>query len=169
VGQVLPSELPRFLSKVDVLAYPSRLEGFPNTIVEAMVAGCVPVSWLIDATTDFVIKDGETGFVIDPLGDCSAFADRIALLAKDRERLKTISAAAIEQAGNRFPISRTAQKYAELIKSVLKQPPSWVPRPWSEFRVDPSFDRPWTSCIPEPSKRLIRKTLFHLRLGKRNG
>lgn len=48
----------------DIFAYPSESEGFPNGVLEAMAAG-LPVIGLAECHgTDYLVKDGETGFLV---------------------------------------------------------------------------------------------------------
>ena len=169
VGALVPDEVPSFLGDVDVLLFPSQFEGCPNALLEAMMAGCVPVASRINGITDFIIEDGRTGYVC-PIGNVDVFADRVAELASDRDRLRRMGAAAAQAARERFSQARLASDYAAVIRQVMSEPaPSWTPRPWAEFRVDRAFGTPRGSIVPAPLKRLVRRGLFHLRLSDRYG
>jgi len=168
VGSLSPSEVPAFLADVDVFLFPSQFEGCPNTLLEVMMAGCVPVASQIDDVTDFIIEDGRTGFLC-PIGDCASFADRIAELAEDRKRLRGMAETAALTARERFSQDRVVADYAQLINQVMQEPTlPWTPRPWSEFKLAPAFESPaWRAAIPAPLKRILKRCLFHLRLSKR--
>ncbi|HOW17667.1 MAG TPA: glycosyltransferase family 4 protein, partial [Phycisphaerae bacterium] len=77
----------------DVMLMPSRHEGFGMVLVEAMAAGCVPVLSRIKGVTDSIVTSADHG-ILCPMGRVSAFASAIASLARDRGRLRHMSAAA---------------------------------------------------------------------------
>jgi glycosyltransferase involved in cell wall biosynthesis len=83
-----------FLYAASVFVLPSRFEGMPNAMLEAMGAGLAII--VSDASPGplELIRDGETGLVF-PNGDTEALADAILRLCCDqtlRERLATASA-----------------------------------------------------------------------------
>jgi glycosyltransferase involved in cell wall biosynthesis len=89
-GFVPHAELPRFFAEGNVLALPSYSEGFPMVLVEAMAAG-LPV--IRSKNSGNAARHDREGFVIDA-GDREAIAEAILTLARDRERLRSMSAAA---------------------------------------------------------------------------
>lgn len=167
MGPILPHAVPDFLGNIDVFLFPSRIEGCPNVLLEGIMAGCVPVASEIAGITDFIIRDGRTGFVC-PMDNCEAFAERIADLASDRGRLQQMAAAAAADARERFSQTRAAKEYAQLIIEIMQTPPpTWTPRPWSEFQVDPAFKQTWRSYVPDSVKKEVGKMMFNLGLSKR--
>ncbi|MDA3898020.1 MAG: glycosyltransferase family 4 protein, partial [Desulfobacteraceae bacterium] len=169
VGALRPSEVPDFLGSVDVYLFPSQFEGCPNALLEAIMAGCLPVSWRLEGITDFIIKDGDTGFVC-PMADCEVFATHIAELSEHRDLLQQMSEAAVCDARKRFSQTRVAADYACLINDVMQTPPlPWKPVQWSSFRMDPAFahHNPWRSVLPNSFKRAIKNCLFYVGLSDR--
>ncbi|MFZ2631241.1 MAG: glycosyltransferase family 4 protein [Desulfosalsimonadaceae bacterium] len=169
VGPLSPDEVPGFLGGLDSFLFPSQFEGCPNALLEAIMAGCVPVAWILEGITDFIIQNGITGLVC-PTGDCEAFADKIAMLANDRDQLQKMSQAAAGDARKRFSQARVAMDYARLIKDAMQMPPpSWTPLPWASFRPDPAFAeyKRWHAAFPGALKRLIKNCLFYLGLSDR--
>lgn len=89
------TNVPEMLPAFDVFALPSRYEGLPVAIVEAMVCGIPVVATAVNAVSDVVVP-GETGFLVRPeqpnqlaaavarLLDSPADAARMALAAKAR-------------------------------------------------------------------------------------
>ncbi len=112
------------------------------------MAGCVPVSWLIEGITDFIIDDGASGY-IHPVEDYEGFARTVALLDKDRGRLNLMSRAASKAGRDRFTHQRAGDAYAKLFNEVMAvAPPKWEPVPWKDFRGDPNFEHAWYEWIP---------------------
>ena len=105
--------MPDFLGSIDALAFTSHFEGCPNALLEAMMAGAVPVSWRIEGITDFLIDDGRTGFLLET-GDVEGFAARLAALAHDRSALDALSRAVATEARARFTDAASARAWAEL-------------------------------------------------------
>ena len=91
-GRLDSSQVPAYLSTLDVLVFPSRSEGFGFVLLQALAAGAVPVASRLEGVTDFILRDGETGF-LGGVGDVEAFADAIARLDRDRDLLRTVSRA----------------------------------------------------------------------------
>ncbi len=149
LGSITPNQVPQFLAEIDVFLFTSHFEGCPNALLEAMMAGCVPVSWMIEGITDFIVREQETGFVC-PLGDHVRFAQCIKTLAKDRNRLRAMSNQASTSARDRFTHHTAASAYADLIKEVMDQePPPWILKPWHEFAGDPNFDHSWRDHLQD--------------------
>lgn len=149
LGALAPQDVPHFLAGTDVFLFTSHFEGCPNALLEAMLAGCVPVTWLIEGITDFILEDGTTGFLC-PVGDHACFAQHIGTLAGDRQLLQSTSKQASRSARERFTNRKAAAAYAGLIKEVMDQsPPPWTPKPWEEFSGDPNFEHNWKEYVQD--------------------
>ena len=85
----------------DIFVLPTRVEGFPVALVEAMGAGVVPVVSNIESGVPEVIASARTG-ERPPVGDIRAFAAAIAALDRDRPRLAAMGAAARQSIVERF-------------------------------------------------------------------
>ena len=64
VGWIENRELSRYLNDVQVVIVPSYREGLPNIVLESMACGCVVLSTPVGGIPE-VIKDGETGFIME--------------------------------------------------------------------------------------------------------
>lgn len=136
----------------DVFVLPTHAEGLSVATVEAMSAGLVPVVSDLPCMEELV-EDGVTGLRA-PARTPPAFAEAIAALAGDRDRLETLSAAARQCAVDRFDVCARAGAYQQLY---ARWQELYRPRPAS---VLPSFgsrlDRPW---LPNSIVRLVRTAL----------
>jgi glycosyltransferase involved in cell wall biosynthesis len=64
IGWIAHDKLPEFLNDVKLLVLPSYTEGLPNIMLEAMACG-VPVLATRVGTIPDIIKDGQTGFILE--------------------------------------------------------------------------------------------------------
>ncbi len=167
IGAIPPQDVPEFLKGTDIFVFTSHFEGCPNALLEAIMAGSVPVSWLIKGITDFIIEDGNSGF-IHPVGDYTSFARSVELLDKDRSRLNLMSRAASKAGRERFTPRRTAAAYANVFNEVMAvAPPKWVPIPWRDFRGDPNFEHSWRDWIPVRVKWGLKRVISLLLPGRK--
>ena len=147
LGALGPESIPGFLAATDALLFTSHFEGCPNALLEAMMAGVVPISSRIEGTTDFLIAEGETGFLCAP-DDHACFARHAAGLERDRARLARMSAAVAAAARAQLTNATASAAYAALFQQVMADPPPAAsPRPWRQFRVDPNFAVSWSGRL----------------------
>jgi glycosyltransferase involved in cell wall biosynthesis len=142
-GKVPRSQLRDVLAAHDVLVVPSIEDGGPVTIVEGMAAGLAVISTTNTAAPD-VITDGVTGFLI-PAGDSAVIAERLAMLAADRERVREVGQAAQRSfTQNRtwaHAVAEMSAQYAALLgKKTEPRPAAASPRDalGGDRRVAPS-------------------------------
>ena len=96
----------------DVFILPSRLDGLPVALLEAMSTGCVPVISEFNTGIKKVVTP-EIGFVL-PTGDINAFADAIQFLDRNREELAKRGNLARATVIENFNIDIQAKKYFDL-------------------------------------------------------
>lgn len=101
----------------DGLVLPSRLEGFPVTIVEAMLAGLPVVATDVGSVREAVV-DGATGWVVPP-EDPSALAAAMRELLADRARAAAMGEHGRAIAEERFTIDATVVAYLDLYRRLL--------------------------------------------------
>lgn len=83
-GLLPPSELPRVLASIDILAHTSQWEGLPRAVVQALLMEKPAVAFAIDGAPE-VVRPGQTG-ELAPLNDFDAFANALVNLARDPAR-----------------------------------------------------------------------------------
>ena len=127
-GRLESAATHRLLAEADVLLMPSRFEGLPVTLLEAIVRGTVPIASLLPGITDDAVKNGETGILL-PVGNIPAFAEAIVRL-QDDETLRRMSLAAWQSA-NRFTKERMVVEYLQLLgKPVRRTRPRRIGGNW---------------------------------------
>jgi glycosyltransferase involved in cell wall biosynthesis len=92
LGRLEEGELARWLSDSHVLVVPSSYEGYGIVYLEGMGFGLPAVATTAGAAGE-IITDGREGFLV-PSGDTAALADRLKVLAQDRNCLLRMSLAA---------------------------------------------------------------------------
>jgi glycosyltransferase involved in cell wall biosynthesis len=102
-----------YLRRSDVYVQPSRQEGLPNAVIEAMAAGLPVVATRVGGNRDLVV-DGETGLLVDSESSDELATAICALLADADTRLRMGSSAsryAIQNYSMDSVISRLLQLY----------------------------------------------------------
>jgi glycosyltransferase involved in cell wall biosynthesis len=110
----------RLLSEADVLLMPSRFEGLPITLLEALAQGVVPIASRLPGITDDAVEDGVNG-VLPEVGDIEAFARAIERLQDDSLRMQ-MSRAAWQSAHERFTKDVMVGQYLTLLESDRRVP-----------------------------------------------
>lgn len=108
------------LDRADVLLMPSRYEGLPMTLLEAMERGVTPIVSRLGGSTDYVVEHGVNGVLVEP-DDEQAFTEAVILLAKNRVILGQMSSRARETVRQSFSVETMAAAYLELIKACQKE------------------------------------------------
>lgn len=110
--------MPWILKGVDVTVLPSlKREGLPRAILEAMIAGVVPVVTNCGGSPELVEHD-VSGFVIEP-GDPVAIREKILALYNDREMLRRMSDAANQRVLTDFTVEKTARETIAVYQDLL--------------------------------------------------
>ncbi len=144
---ILPmEEVYRLYLDHDVFVLPSRAEGFPLTVLEAMAAGMVPVVSDLPSGIPEVVDDGASGFRCR-VGAVDEFAKAISQLDRDRNRLESMGWAARQKVIGRYEVRDRAAAYHALFREWTGRVPraSDPSRPvhragmWRGCRLD----RPW--------------------------
>jgi colanic acid/amylovoran biosynthesis glycosyltransferase len=116
-GGVDHGEIQAFYGAADVCILTSHVEGVPVTLMEAMSSGVPVVGPRITGVPELV-KDGETGLLVDP-GDEQAIADALARLANDPDLGVRLADAARLHIEAEFDMERNAAKLATIFADRL--------------------------------------------------
>lgn len=106
----------------DIVALPSRKEGMPNVVLEAMQHGVALVAMRVGAVPD-MLTDRESALLV-PLGDVAAFARALARLIDDWQYARRLGRAAKAALYPRFSIAKRTENmeriYAEVTAEVSR-------------------------------------------------
>jgi glycosyltransferase involved in cell wall biosynthesis len=153
---VVQSDIPRMLMGHDVFVFPTRYEGLGYVLLEALASGCVPVCSHIRGVTDYLVRDGETGFLF-PVDDVGAAATCVRRLARDRELLRRCSAAAVADMRQRFDCIAAGAVWVKLLRDLREHPPAVEPPlGLEEWNYPRQFNRGLRGYIPERLKNVVR-------------
>ncbi len=103
--------------RADVFVFPSRDEGMPNVVLEAMASGLPIVATKIAGSEDLV-RDGESGFLV-PVDDSAALAEALSRLLADRNLRETMGRANRARTEREFTWSRVASSYVDYLREQL--------------------------------------------------
>lgn len=114
----LRHDVPELLQGADIFLFPSRSEGFPGAVVEAMLTGLPIVVSDIPVHRE-IIEPGKTGILI-PVDDATAWAAAWRQLCDDPGQAAALGRAAQSDALARFSSETAAARYVALYRSIAK-------------------------------------------------
>lgn len=110
-------DVPSLLKAADVFVLPSRTEGLPNALLEAMAAGCPVVTTDVPGCHDLVTHD-RTGLIV-PYGDTEALASVLKQLLADPDRAHRLGQAAAKEVAEQWTVAATYAAYSRLYDDAL--------------------------------------------------
>lgn len=113
-------DIPTLLKAADVFTFPSRTEGLPNALLEAMAAGCPIVTTDVPGCRD-LIEHESTGLLV-PYNDTRALAGAIRRLLLDREMAQRLGRQAAKAVTTSWHIEQTYDAYAAIYDEIRAEP-----------------------------------------------
>ncbi len=110
-------EIPKYLNELRLIVLPSYTEGLANIVLEAMACGTPVLATPVGAVPD-IIKDGETGFIMENNSpECIARNIIRALNHPNPEQIAQNARALVE---NKFTYEKAVEGYRNILGSILK-------------------------------------------------
>lgn len=106
------------MKKYPIFALPSREEGFPCSLLEAMSQGCVPVSFSIHGNISEIITNKKDGFIVEDYS-LNEFKRYLLLLMDNEELREQMSRNAIKSM-KRFEPEKIADKWETMLTELVK-------------------------------------------------
>jgi glycosyltransferase involved in cell wall biosynthesis len=102
----------------DVLLHPSRIEAFPNALLEAMAASVPIVATSVGGIPE-IVRHGESGVLVDPESQPARLADEVGRLLGNADLRAGMGAAGRRTFDERFTLERWVGKTRALYEDVL--------------------------------------------------
>jgi len=115
-GWLGPEQVRQRLKELDAVVLLSDSEGLPLALLESMGHGVVPIVTRIKSGLTEVVRDNDNGFLVE-VGDSPGFADRIAWLAGNRDRLSQMRLKAWETSQD-FSLDKMVTTYEETFEQL---------------------------------------------------
>jgi glycosyltransferase involved in cell wall biosynthesis len=103
----------------DVYLHAARAEVWGMVITEALACGTPVVATAVGGIPEQIIEGG-TGFLV-PVGDALALAQRLTFLEQAPDLVRTMGAAASQDAADRFSLKRMVANYVQFYQEVIDQ------------------------------------------------
>ena len=142
IGSLSNDQVIEVFRQSHVVILPSRFEGLPLSLLEAMANGCVPIVASIRSGIPEIIRDGENGFVV-PIGDTRAIADALSRIAHDEDRRVRMARAAYETVREFYSLELMTSRYVDVIQRMLTG----------------TYTRPTGGILPPRSMRFFPKLI----------
>ena len=109
-------QIAQHLASADIFVMPSRWEGLPIALLEAMSAGLPSVATKVEGV-DEVLLEGEHGLFV-PVENSQALAQAILQLLRDPQARSRMGTAARLHISTKYTVDRTCEQYLELMLSL---------------------------------------------------
>ena len=118
VGAVKPDEVAAQLAGADLFVLPSRYEGFPGVLLEAIAYGLPAIATRVSGSEEII--DDSMGWLI-PIDDAFALASAIEeALVLGHEKLGEMGDKARDKAVHNYDMNRVASDYLQLFEEVTE-------------------------------------------------
>jgi L-malate glycosyltransferase len=111
------SKMAPFYAGLDVYVQPSLSEGFSNSILEAMAAGCPVVATEAGGNSD-VLQDGLNGYLF-PVGNCALLAECITKILDSKEQAGAMSYLNRTKISKSYSMGEMVARYVSFYRGII--------------------------------------------------
>lgn len=112
-------DVDKLMQNCSIFALPSRNEGFPCVLLEAMSQGCAPIAFEVHKHINEIITDEYDGYLI-PDNDLTLFVNKLCKLMREEDIRNKFSGNALESM-KRFEIDKIGDEWEKLLTEVVKK------------------------------------------------
>lgn len=105
-----------FYNRSSIFCMTSASEGFGIVLIEAMLAGVVPMAFKSYPSVTDIIDDGQSGLLVSPF-DVEEYAEKLKSLMTDEEKLNKMVNSAVKKA-NLFSVDIIGDKWISLLNNL---------------------------------------------------
>lgn len=144
-------EKEEIISQWDVMLFPSYVEGFGLTLLEVMKYGVVPIANELKGITDYVLTDGEDGFIIKN-NNVRSFQKKIEQLISDPVLKTEMTSKAVQKVKEKYSLPVILDQYRAVFAQAMeyKKPNTTEIANWRAYK----------EYKPNYLKRVINKLLI---------
>jgi glycosyltransferase involved in cell wall biosynthesis len=114
-----PSDkLPTLYQRANLFLFPSRHEGMPNAVLEAMASGLPVIATRIAGNEELVVS-GETGSLV-PAEDVDALRAALAAMLQGEDARREMGAASRRRVETHFAWEKVTEQYIQLLEKAVK-------------------------------------------------
>ena len=115
------SDVGRWLKAADIFVLPSRWEGMPNVVLEAMAAGVPVIATAVEGIEELI--DSEVTGIVVPAGETGALAAAMIRLLRQSEKRSELALRAQSHVKERFTVEAVGAEYQRLYRRLLASQP----------------------------------------------
>lgn len=123
LGWLSREDLAKWYHRSNLFLFPSRHEGMPNAVLEAMSSGLPVVATRIAGNEELVI-DGETG-LLTPSEDVDSLRDALRKMLLDSTLREKMGAASRLRAEKEYSWESVACQYSEFLQKTIQRSPKY--------------------------------------------
>jgi len=119
-GRISRRRVLHVLKAADYFILPTRSEGLPNAVIEAMACGLPCIASRLEGITDYLIEDGERGRLV-PVGDVGALARAMREAVEQPDVAKSWGRAARQWAEENVSLKTVGAVYDRFLGEVIER------------------------------------------------
>jgi len=113
------NQIPELLKSCDAFVLPSRYEGMPNALLEAMAMGKASVATAVNGAPE-LIEESISGYLV-PSEDVDQIFQKLLRILSDEKLKESMEIEAFERVKNHFTLSKMSKNLDELFASQIEK------------------------------------------------